>query len=310
MLAGKTPSFDVENCFHLFLASVDVLVTTMAKNPPFRAAIMESGQATSYVNTTNAPVGWLALSAALNCTQTHPSSNLTCLRNQTALTLKSTIERLALPFRPVTDNVTVLRYPEDARLNGSIARVPILSGTNADEATSFIVGQTNATAYVENLFPGQNELVNNILSGYPLTGADQVEAIVNDLTFLCPVGILTNDSKAAGFPTWRYFYNASFPNIKLAGLPNAGVFHSSEIGLVFGTYAQVNATDFEKSLSRYMQSAWAKFAKDPQGGPGWQGVPTVASLGVGGVLNTSTTAGALDTNCHLYRGTFEEIGIA
>lgn len=282
----------------------------MATNPPFRAAIMQSGQATSYVNTTNAPVGWLTLSAVLNCTQTHPSSNLTCLRNQTALTLKNTIERLAIPFRPVTDNVTTLRYPEAARLNRSVANVPILAGTNANEATSFIVGQTNATAYVGNLFPGQTELVNTILSAYPATGADQVEDFVNDLTFLCPLATYTNDSRAAGFPTWRYFYNTTFPNIRLAGLPNAGVFHSSEISIVFGTYPRVNATEYERALSHYMQTAWATFAKNPQGGPGWQGVPVVASLGTGGVLNTPTSTGALDKNCYLYREIFEKLGIA
>ncbi|KIX01546.1 uncharacterized protein Z518_09272 [Rhinocladiella mackenziei CBS 650.93] len=290
--------------------SVDVLVTTYPENPPFRAAIIESGQATSYVNTTNAPTGWLALAAALNCTTTHPHSNLTCLRNQTASTLKYTIEHLALPFRPVTDNATTLRYPEDARLNQSIAPVPILAGTNADEASLFVVGQTNASAYVESLFPNQPKLNNAILAAYPASSAEQVVEIVTDFTFQCPVGILTNDSRTAGFSTWRYYYNATFPNVNLTGLPDAGVFHSSEISIVFGTYSRTNATEDERALSQYMQNVWATFAKNPQGGPGWESVPGVAALGSNGVLKTMTTAGKLDTRCPLYRDAYEAVGIA
>ena len=125
---------------------------------------MESGQATSYVNTTNAPTAWLALAAALNCTTTHPDSNLTCIRNQTASTLKNIIEHQALIFRPVTDNVTVLRYPENARLNRSAANVPIMAGTNANEATLFVVGQTNASAYLSALLPYQPAINNAILA--------------------------------------------------------------------------------------------------------------------------------------------------
>lgn len=271
---------------------------------------MESGQATSYVNTTNAPTAWLALAAALNCTTTHPDSNLTCIRNQTASTLKNIIEHQALIFRPVTDNVTVLRYPENARLNRSAANVPIMAGTNANEATLFVVGQTNASAYLSALLPYQPAINNAILASYPGSSADQVPEIVTDFTFQCPVGILTNDSQTAGLPTWRYYYNASFPNINLTGLPDAGVFHSSEIKLVYGTYSRVGATEEEKALSHYIQMAWADFAKHPQAGPGWAQVPAVAELGSNGMLKTMTTAADLDSRCGFYLDAYKAAGIA
>ncbi|KAJ9498839.1 hypothetical protein H2202_005516 [Exophiala xenobiotica] len=289
---------------------VDVLVTSFAKNPPFRAAIMESGQATSYVNTTNAPTAWLALAAALNCTTTHPDSNLTCIRNQSASTLKNIIEHQALIFRPVTDNLTVLRYPENARLNRSTANVPIMVGTNANEATLFVVGQTNASAYLSALLPYQPAINSAILASYPGSSDDQVPEIVTDFTFQCPVGILTNDSQKAGLPTWRYFYNASFPNINLTGLPDAGVFHSSEIKLVYGTYSRVGATEEEKALSHYIQTAWANFAKHPQVGPGWAQVPALAELGSNGMLKTMTTAAELDSRCGFYLDAYKAAGIA
>lgn len=269
---------------------------------------MESGQTSFYINPTNAPTSWLALAAALNCTTTHPQSNLTCLRNQTAATIKSTIEHLALPFHSVSDNVTSLRFPEAARLSGNIAPVPILTGTNANEGTVFTVGVNNPAAYLNQTLPGQTALIETILAAYPLPPAQQVAAIATDFAFQCPAAILANDSRAAGFPTWRYFFNATFANTQL--FPGSGVFHSSEIPLVFGTYPRVNATAEEADLSHYMQTAWATFAKNPAGGPSWAGVPNVADLGTGGVLNTPVSAGTLDRRCALYRQVFEASGIA
>lgn len=133
-------------------------------------------------------------------------------------------------------------------------------------------------------------------------------AISTDFAFHCPGAVLSNDSHAAGIPSWRYYFNATFANTQI--FPGAGVFHSSEISLVFGTYPQVNATAEEKNLSQYMQTAWARFAKSPSTGPGWAEVPSVADLGTGGVLNTTTTAGALDQKCSLYRPYYNALGIA
>ncbi|KAG9789901.1 alpha/beta-hydrolase, partial [Aureobasidium melanogenum] len=289
-------------------ASVDMLVTTHPSNPPFQAAIMESGQTSFYINPTNDPTSWVTLASALNCTSTHPGSNLTCLRDQSASTIKSTIEHLELKFGPVSDNVTNLRFPEAARLSGNIAPVPILSGTNANEGTVFSYGMTNATAVLESTFPNQTTLIDAILAAYPETGNQQVSAIRTDLTFQCPAGIVANDSRTAGFPTWRYYFNATFENTQL--FPGSGVYHSSEITLVFGTYPRVNATADEAALSQYMQTSWATFARNPAGGPGWAEVPNVADLGTSGVLNTPVEAAQLDRRCGLYRGIYELSGAA
>ncbi|KIX00300.1 uncharacterized protein Z518_10439 [Rhinocladiella mackenziei CBS 650.93] len=290
-------------------ASVDILVTTHPYHPPFRAAIMESGQTSFYINPTNVPASWLALAAALNCTETHPTSNLTCLRSHPASVIQSTIEHLALSFRPVSDNVTLLRYPELARLNKSIASVPVLTGTNANEGTVFTVGQTDSASFLNELFPNQTAYVQDILAAYPLTpAAVQLAAIFTDLAFQCPAGILANDSRTAGLPTWRYYFNATFTNTQI--YPGAGAYHGSEISLVFGTYPRVNATEQQHALSRYMQNAWAAFARDPADGPGWEGVPRVGVLGNPGMLKTAFNAGTLDAKCSLFRPYYETIGSA
>jgi len=289
-------------------SSVDILITTMPHNPPFRAGIMESGQASYYINPTNSPAPWLTLAAALNCTRTHPTSNLTCLRAANASVIQSTIEHLELTFGPVADNVTMLRYPEEARLNKSIANVPILRGSNANEGTIFTIGVTNVTAYLASYVGNQPALIKTIQAAYPLPPAAQVAAISTDFWFACPGAVLSNDSHTAGIPSWRYYFNTTFPNTQL--FPGAAAYHSSEIAIVFGTYPRANATEEEKSLSQYMQGAWARFAKNPNTGPGWPAVPSVADLGSSGVLNTPTTAGFIDRKCYLYRPYYNSLGIA
>ena len=91
---------------------------------------------------------------------------------------------------------------------------------------------------------------------------------ITDLTFTCTTQTLTSAIQSAGRqPVWRYRYDGSFPNLQL--FPNAGAFHSIEIPSVFGTYPEAGATSDHISLSKYMQGAWAGFAKNPSGGPGW-----------------------------------------
>lgn len=299
-------------------ASVDTLVTTFPKNPPFRAAIMQSGQTTLYTNVNNAPTSWLALAAALNCTVSHPTSNLTCLRSFAASVLKSTVEHLAVPFAPVSDNVTNLRYPAAARVNGSVAPVPILTGNNADEGSIFVGSAAggNATLYLTALLPKQPALVASILSAYPNT-TTQLSDILTDSIFQCPAGIAANDTVTGGNPAaFRYYFNASFANTQLA--PGLGVYHSSEIPIVWGTYPRVNATEGEAKLSAAMQASWANFAKDPKRGPGFANVPAVGVWGNGvglkgdgsGRLNSTVQSGVLDRRCALYRPLYEAQGLA
>ena len=302
-------------------ASVDTLVTTFPKNPPFRAAITHSGETTLYTNTNNnAPTSWVALAAALNCTDSHPHSNLTCIRSFPASVIKDTIEHLALPFTPVSDNVTNLRYPAAARVNGSVAHVPIMTGTNANEGTIFTGGATNASAYLATLVGNNPALINAIVSQYPPAPASnpsaQVAAIITDYIFTCAAGIASNDTVTGGNAAYRYYFNTTFDNIALA--PGLGAFHSAEIPIVWGTYPQINATEGEKKLSAAMQTTWANFAKDPSKGNGIGEVPNVEAWGNGvgllgdgsGTLNTTVQAGVLDKRCALYRPGYEALGLA
>lgn len=62
------------------------------------------------------------------------------------------------------------------------------------------------------------------------------------------------------------------------------MYHSSEIPEVFRTYPlkdQYGAvTPQQVGLSKYMQSAWANFAKDPASGPGWPRIDPATGTGL------------------------------
>jgi carboxylesterase type B len=206
-----------------------------------------------------------------------------------AQTIKSIIETNQITFSPVTDNFTVVANAEAKRRTGQIHNFPILVGSNAQEGRVFQRNQNNITKYLETTFPNNIAQQNRVRLAYPVgkdglnSENDVISQIMTDMSFGCPAAILADDSARAGYPTWRYYFNATFPNLQK--FPNAGVYHSSEIELIFGTYGKLNtevsrrpSTVPEQHVSEFMQSSWAKFAKDPSKGPGstaWKKVGSV-----------------------------------
>jgi len=234
--------------------------------------------------------------------------------NAPAAALKNVSEQNALSWQPWADNVTLVANPAAARQAGKFAKVPILQGSNAQEGRVFEFGQSNVTALLQSYFGRTlpsiipaleaHYAVGNI-SGYN-TGYDQVSALFTDFIFQIPTALATNETAAQGVPTWRYYFNASFPNTQ--SFPSAGVFHSSEISIVFQTYpggpvnnvtaaptgiipTNLNATATQFALGNFMNAAWAAFAKNPMHGPGWNKLGTFPADGDLAALGTNGSAG-------------------
>ncbi|KAF2832664.1 alpha/beta-hydrolase [Ophiobolus disseminans] len=265
--------------------SIDAHLTAFPSNssPPFRAAILQSGQYTyrSAPPVSGAPA-WYNLTTQLSCPGTF-ANNLTCVRAANSTSIQSIINTNTLIFSPTPDNVTYVSDPASRRLTGNIARIPVLGGTNAQEGRLFTVNQTNLTSYLQNTFGTISpSLIPAIRAAYTsnttnstmsnATNYDTIARIYTDFVFQCPQALWANATAAAGIPTWRYFFNASFPNTQ--PYANLGVYHASEVALVFGTYDRANTTTQQYALGRYMMSVWAAFAKNPERGPGWNAVGT------------------------------------
>lgn len=115
--------------------SVDSLLSSFGKDstPPFRAAILQSGQYSYRAAPAASSVpAWNNLTAQLGCPGAH-SSNLTCVRAANATKIQNIINVNSLIFNPVADNVTLVMNPAARRLRGDIANIPVLGGTNAQE---------------------------------------------------------------------------------------------------------------------------------------------------------------------------------
>jgi carboxylesterase type B len=174
--------------------SVDALITSLPHNPPFRAAILESGTVTianSEALGVNPTASWASLVSALNCSQQAHSSNLACVRAAAATTIQNIIEHQALIFNPVRDNMTLLANPNAARAAGNVARVPVLTGSNGQEGRVFEFGLTNLTAYIQSTFgafpPLAAEIANAFAIGTDGTTNDfeAISQIFTELVFQC-----------------------------------------------------------------------------------------------------------------------------
>ncbi|KAG6004820.1 hypothetical protein E4U21_000776 [Claviceps maximensis] len=273
-------------------AGVDALVTTPPEPMPFRAAIMQSGQATIAIPNNSSAESWKTLARLANCTEGHAAA-LKCLGAMPADQLRSLVEQETLQFSPVPDGGVTWAYnPRMDRLrsradNSSVARVPVMIGSNADDGITFAYLQKDLLSYIHNEWPGmKDEMYAMAARLYPVgtpqipTQLHQLSLITTELTMQCPARALAADNGNVGIKTWRYYFNASFPNTQILG--HSSAWHSSEIGLIFGTYPKEGATPFQARLSWSMQTAWADFIKDPQRGPGWEASPEKMALIGGG----------------------------
>ncbi|KAF2258223.1 alpha/beta-hydrolase [Lojkania enalia] len=148
---------------------------------------------------------------------------------------------MSLGFGASVDEETIFSNWTERRERGLVANRPALIGNTNNEYAS-------------------------LYSPFTLEGPNQTE--IHELSktvFECPAAIASAARVQLGILTWRYWYFGIFPNLN--PLPWLGAYHSSEIPIVFGTSNfSGQDTEVEIGLSKYMQGAWAAFAKDPEHG--------------------------------------------
>ncbi|OLN81228.1 Carboxylesterase 5A [Colletotrichum chlorophyti] len=301
-------------------SSVDRLVTTLHTSAPFRAAACSSGQATvSAIGRDSGPQSWAALAFLLGCSG---QDEIACVRGIDAETVRAMANNL--DFSPVNDNITQKELPYlPTRAAGGLARVPLLIGSTGQEGTYLApaygldISSFTEPALIQvlGLFTGDNpELTNGILQVIQLiqqtTGLSLFHAaaqVYTDIVYQCVT--------RTNIPTWRYFYNASFPNLAAEGYTSEELLssHGSDTVMIWGTYPKEGATDRQIRLSRYLQSVWAGFVKNPSGtGPGWREVDVdghnIACIGCGGDDEAVPIASpTIDGRCPLYAPYFDQV---
>lgn len=214
--------------------------------------------------------------AVFECMQKANATDLIQVYNKYNATLNG---GKSLSFTTLADNQTRFSNHTDLQARGLFARIPtIYSSCNNEGAT---------------------------LVSYKETGVNQTAADRITLSLAtCPGAAASAARVNYGVPVWRTRYFGEWPNLN--PLSWLGAYHSSDIPMIFGT-SDLRGPDTaaEAATSKYYQTAWATFAKDPVGGLVKYGWPTyspegqtLVELGLNGTTSAVFTEGvAFDGPC-------------
>lgn len=121
--------------------SVKQLLANPPSPLPFHSAVMESEQ-TLLIG--DGKANYLTVMAHFGCT------TIQCFRQVSATDIKNYILSASLNFPPVQGDGTYVKDIRASISSGKFAKVPIMMGTNLNEATIFLdaVGLSNGTAVV------------------------------------------------------------------------------------------------------------------------------------------------------------------
>ncbi|RVW02719.1 carboxylesterase/lipase family protein [Rhodococcus xishaensis] len=154
-----------------------------------------------------------------------------------------------LAVAPVVDRDLVPRYPVTAFQQGYSHRIPLIIGSNKDEASIFKFTGSSlmpvSSEAVQQMFAGLAEdnpelsavRLAEIVAAYPdSTTSRGVLAISTDAAFRMPA-LWVADAHSRHSPTWMYRFDHATPMLKAARI---GAAHATELPYVFGTFGTLN----------------------------------------------------------------------
>ncbi|KAF8887754.1 carboxylesterase [Infundibulicybe gibba] len=277
--------------------AVDAYTFSHPKDTVVKGVIQQSGR---YLPATILPqhflriliTPWNLVSLAVGCGNETTPEQLTCMKAVPFRTLEDAVIKTNASFGLITDNITIFADTAARSAAGNFLHVPLLVGSTAQEGDIFLVSAelTALGTTLPSLTTGLSDLMTQSM-------------------FTCHASGTASDRVKAGVPTWRYQYQAIFPDI--SSRSDLRAYHASEIPIVFGTYNSSTfapPTPVEVVFSKFVQGAWVSFARNPSKGLtdiGWTqfnpNTATVAQLGnsqhPAGI--TFARAEQIDGNCAL-----------
>lgn len=279
-----------------------------------RAAIQSGGGCLSFAPGDRARDVGASLAAQVGCDAA--ADVKACLQELDATTLTEAIfalstSALGLPaLGPTIDGEVLTEQPYATFARGGGNEVPILIGSNADEAVTFTTGiQIRTRAALEQRIGGLVGAARaaDVAALYPEADFPQPKAafdtFMSDVGFNCPAESFAR--VAAGGPSPVFFYHFTHRLDGAAG--SQGSLHGHEIPFVFGNVdisPQYTPTEDDRTLATGMLDAWARFAWDgaPRTMPAWPAydpaAPSVMTLDV----PLAVTETFRDGRCEALRG--------
>ncbi|MEZ4307004.1 MAG: carboxylesterase/lipase family protein [Polyangiaceae bacterium] len=261
----------------------------------FDRAILESGPCDAVDPEEQAMAQGATFVSALGCDA--GGDVLACLRDKpveevmAALPTSSDFLNSDVSWFPIADGLEIPAPPGELLAAGKFEKVPVILGTNADEATLFftlantvVADENELLALSEAMVPGHGE---EIVALYPPAeyGSAQESALaaVADAGFVCPTRRAARAFSGAGMPTYLYQFTHAPEGALLGGL---GAFHSAEIAFVLGNPGQLTPkplSDEEIPLSQAIMGYWSRHAD--KGDPNGDGAPEWPAFSAAGDEN-------------------------
>lgn len=181
----------------------------------------------------------------------------------------------SLCLAPSVDGDVLPAHPLDAIRDGTAHRVPLVIGTNRDEASLFIRARPSILPIEEHasermfalVDPAARDRVVAAYAGWPRRSGRL--ALAGDWSFWAP-SVWVAQAHSAYAPTRMYRFDHSTPVLRLARL---GATHGIELLHVFGNFDRGNGRLITlaggrataERIGARMRRRWAEFAHDPVG---------------------------------------------
>ncbi|XP_030829215.1 cholinesterase 1 [Strongylocentrotus purpuratus] len=291
-------------------AAVEYLTLSKRSRGLFNQAIIESGSTVPNWSFDPRPAEMEVqdaknLGEALGCDTSPSSALIACLETKTANEIINS-SLLAYSFCPVSvDGDFLDDEPANLYKNKDFKRCPILTGTNRDEGTLFLIAVFPTDApnppRPEVNTSGLDVIIRSLMVTYGITEDILIAAIRQEYTdwtiadnssanqmpsyiecagdqgFSCPSDQFARYHAGVGDTVFKYFFTHEPSRSVFEGFPGwFGAGHAEEVTFVFGApfIEQLSdrdiymLTDEEKTLSVKMMKSWTNFAKygDPTSG--------------------------------------------
>lgn len=246
----------------------------------FQKAIIESGPCALPLTVDIAEAEGIGQQLAThnNCPTTADAAAAACLRTlpvSALLAEEGSIANLtgAVPFYPVSGTPLMPLAPSDAIDAGKFNHVPVLQGSNHDEARliaalsfDLLAGPLTADQYPQQIQTMYGSNAQTVLDQYPLASYDSPDlawaAVVTDDQFSCNALRTDEALVAQHVPVYAYEFNDQtappFINMTEVSIP-LGAYHGSEVGYLFINPLELLDSK-QRSLAHQMIAYWTHFA--------------------------------------------------
>lgn len=234
--------------------SVTILMASPAARGLFQKAIVESGVREFRMNTlAEAEADGKSVAAGWGVRD----NDLAALRRVPAAVV---LGKARLGFGgagPMIDGAIIRENPLAAFRDGHIARVPLMLGTNSDEAGDFPGLVHGLAKRLSSVWPK----VLTLYDGYGTRRTPLIEAqLLTDMLTAGPTRVAARETAGDGLPTYLYQFDYLRPSER-GRYP--GPIHTDELYAVFGTMnvAEQPVTADMRRITGEVQSRWVEFGR-------------------------------------------------